>query len=344
MKLNTEKLFISSSLKSTPKTKYKNSQKANINSNALTSNKKTKNKVKTNSKTKQKLFPKSNKKINPFTQSTGKKLCSKFVNPVKKRNSEKILIFKFNEEEEEKNDLFDDSYSRNIMLTCDSKINKSSNKRKIIKRINTANSNENRLKLEKVGNLYKKSNLKATIIIDGNGNNNLDLEQKNLIKNYFNKKTNESEKPKNFLRSNFRKIPTQIYNDNNNIFNKIFHLKSSTIDTSDRTNGTTNKLNKFLNKNHLTSKNISTKIKDNDKNEDNNIKIKNKSKFANFKTTCLLINDLLVKDKSNLSPEKENKKKIEEDSVFEASLNLSFDSSFLGSSFDNDFYQNLNKK
>jgi hypothetical protein len=45
-----------------------------------------------------------------------------------------------------------------------------------------------------------------------------------------------------------------------------------------------------------------------------------------------------------LSTEKENKKKIEEDSVFEASLNLSFDSSFLGSSFGNDFYQNLNKK
>ena len=230
------------------------------------------------------------------------------------------------------------------MLTCESKLNKNRNKRKIIKRINTANNNENKFKLEKLGNLYKNSNLKATIIIDGNGNNNLDLEQKNLIKNYFNQKTNASEKPRNFLRSTFKKLPTQIYNNNNNLFNKIFHLKSSTIDTSDRTNSTNNKINNLLKKKNLTSKKISTNIKDNEKNEANNIKIKNKSKFIKFKRTCLLSKDLLEKDESKLSTEKENKKKIEEDSVFEASLNLSFDSSFLGSSFGNDFYQNLNKK
>ena len=61
--------------------------------------------------------------------------------------------------------------------------------------------------------------------------------------------------------------------------------------------------------------------------------------------TCLLVNKFLIND-DNLVIEKENKKRkqeTEKNSIFETSSDQSFNSSFLGSSFDDDFYQNLNQ-
>ena len=329
MKLNTKNIFCSS-LKTTPKTKYKNSKKSNVNEIALNSNKKIKNKTNHNSKVKQKLFQGSNRMNNPFIQTTEENYGSKIINPTKK-NTQKIVNIKFIEEEE-KNDLFDDSYSysKDVMLTSKTNTIKNNKIKERIKTFNNAKSNKNNL--NQLYNLYKKS-----IIVDNFGNNNLNYEKKKIIKNYFKKKSNASEQlcRNNFFRPNIKKTPTQIYKNNNLLMNKIYHLKASTIDTNDKTNNPTyKKIDNLLKNNHFTNKNTCITIKEKD-NEDNHRKLKIKSD-KKMEQACFLLNRLLIN-------EEENRKKIEENSVFEASSHISFDSSFLGSSFDNDFYQNLNE-
>ncbi len=328
MKLNTKNIFCSS-LKTTPKTKYKKSKKSNVNEIALNSNKKIKNKTNHNSKVKQKLFQSSNRKNNPFIQTTEENYGSKIINPTKK-NTQKIVNIKFIDEEE-KNDLFDDSYSysKNVMLTSKTNTIKNNKIKERIKTFNNTKSNKNNL--NQLYNLYKKS-----IIIDNFGNNNLNYEQKKLIKNYFKKKSHASEQHfrNNFFRLNIKKQPTQIYKNNNLLMNKIYHLKTSTIDTNDKTNPINKKIDNLLKNNYFTNKNNCKTIKEKD-NEDSNRKLKIKTD-KKMEQACFLLNTLLIK-------EEENQKKIEENSVFEASSHISFDSSFLGSSFDIDFYQNLNK-
>lgn len=340
MKLNTNNIF-NSSLKTTPKIKNKKPIKPKLSSPFVNMNLNSKNKTNANSKVKDKLFKTSNKKNNPFIQTLDEDHKLKFIKPLKK-STKKVITIQPNKEEKE--NLFEDSYINNIMLTSGSDTLENNRKDK------ENELNQKELSYEQLCNLYKQSNLKSTIIIDDNGNNNLDAEQINLINNYFNKKNNINKKFRNnCIYKNIKIIPTQINKDSNTLVNRINHLKSSTIDTNDKTNNINTKINNIIKKNKIVNskkdKNIYIKIKE-DFDENKNKTAKNHSNLKPTKMkTCLLVNKFLIND-DNLVIEKKNKKgkqETEKNSIFEASSDQSFNSSFLGSSFDEHFYQNLNQ-
>lgn len=338
MKLCTKNLF-ESSLKMIPKEKRKKYKKNQITSPLTKKVKpsKTKTNSNTNSNIKQKFFQYSNKKVNPFTLSSEKKKDSKPSKIAKISISRKNKINLQNLEYNEKDDLFEDSYINNIALTCESDTNENIIQSKGNKEIINFKNNQNELKFDKNVDLFKKSALKSTIIVDDNGNNNLDCEQKKMINNYFHNKLaiNKNKCFNNFTRPRERKISTQIYKDNKKLFNKICHMKSSTIDNKiDRICNINKKLLKLSNKKPTNNKNNNLKMK-----KENNIEDKNKSntinKLQSFGNELLLINCEIYDIRNDLIEDEKN-------SVFEKTTNFSFDSSFLGSSADDDFYQKLN--
>ena len=347
MKLNTKNLFeLSSSLKTTPKTKIKNTHRAELNSPYIPVNKVPKNKANTNSNLKQKFFQNSNKKINPFSESSERSHDLKFIKLTKISSTKKA---KMKLETLEKNDLFEDSDANNMALTneSDNNNNNNDNNNKEKKR-NSDKSNNNKnipisqkeFEFEELYNVFKKSSLKSTIIIDNNGNNNLDFEQKKIIEDYFNKKTSKN-CINNFVRP-IRKIPTQIYRDNNLIFNRINHYKNVNNNNNNKYNPNTfnakTSKNKNLNINNMKFKNNCVKIKENLL-EDNN---KFSSNYKKMKSTNIE-SFILLDDEKLIKKEKIKKDEDENNSIFENESNNSFDSSFLGSSFDDDFYKNFNK-
>lgn len=344
MKLNTKNLFETSS-KMIPKAKAKKPKKSTISSPFVKEIKPVKNKTNsntnsTNSNIKQKLFQNSNKKVNPFILSSEKNQDSKSTKLTKISTSKKIKINLDNLEKNE-NDLFEDSYINNIKLTSESDTKENfaqskGNKENI--NLNFKN-NQKDLGFNENIDLFKKSTLKSTIIVDNNGNNNLNLEQKKMIDNYFHNKLtihNNNKCFNKFARPRERKISTQIYKDNNILFNKICHIKSSTIDNIDKNGNINKKIVKLKIKPNNNNKNNNLKIK-----KENNIEDKNKSNIKNklesFKGNELLLINGEVYDILN-----EYLKEDDKNSIFENRTNFSFDSSFLGSSADDDFYQKLN--
>ena len=343
MKLNTKNIFASSSSK---KTKNLNQKKSNLNSPVINSNKISKKNLDSNGDKKsnknKKILHNSNKKVNPFILSSEKNEKNKDLKFSKlKFSNKKIKINLEFDEKKNKNDLFEDSYVSNMALTSESDTNNNKGNKE---NINTCK-NQNELGLDEINNLFKKSNLKSTIIVDNNGNNNLDFEQMKIIKDYFNKKINNNNNVNNnkksfnnFQRSKTRKTSTQISKENN-LINKFYHLKSATIGTINSNNE--KKIEKkFQNKNRIEacskSKNNYINIENNYVVENKKIKIYKKMKSTKL-NSCFFINN----DKNNIK--KEEKTKIEENNSFlENNSHFSFDSSFLGSSMDEDFYKNLN--
>ena len=139
-------------------------------------------------------------------------------------------------------------------------------------------------------------------------------------------------------------MTTLINLNNNNIFNTIKKMKSSTIVNNHKTTTFNRKLKKAL-----TIKNTSYNFKNNIKNElkkkKNNIKDKNKKKSKKMESYNKVYEFFFFKGEKfeilnkNL---KINELKSDDNSLFE-NKSSSFNSSFLGSSIDSDFYQNLNK-
>ena len=347
MKLNTKEIFESSS--SSQKTKNQNQKKSNLNSPVINSNKISKQKFNSNknsnsnSNKNKKILHNSNKKVNPFILSLEKNEKNKDVKYTKlsKFSNQKTKINLDFDEKKDKNDLFEDSYVSNMALTSESDTNNNKGNKE---NINTCQ-NQNELGLDGIDNLFKKSSLKSTIIVDNNGNNNLDFEQMKIIKDYFDKKINNNNNVNNnkkyfnnFQRSKTRKISTQIFRDNN-LFNKFYRLKSATIGNIN-TNNDKKMEKKFQNKYKIEG---CSKGKNNFINIENNYDVENKNrkKYKKMRSTkinsCFFINN----EKNNIK--KEEKIKVEENNSFlENNSHFSFDSSFLGSSMDEDFYKTLN--
>ena len=122
MKLNTKNLFEpSKSLKTTPRPKILKQKKLIKTSPLIKENKTVKNKVNPNpnmkSNLKQKLFQNSNKKINPFTLSLEKNQDLKNTKMVRTQTSKKVNL---NIDIIENNDLFENSFTNNLVLTNES--------------------------------------------------------------------------------------------------------------------------------------------------------------------------------------------------------------------------------
>ena len=169
--------------------------------------------------------------------------------------------------------------------------------------------NDKEMDIEEPSNIFLDSKLKKVIIMDNQGNNNIDSEQKQFIKNCFDEK-NKLEK--NIKQRKFASLKTMNFHVNNLSKNKNYDIKA---------------INSFL-----TTKRINTV-----KNKTINIGKSNLFKKNSFGLKNLII-FLETKNK-----EDENKKKIDEErennSMFENCTNKSFDSSFLGSSMDDDLFK-----
>ena len=272
MKLNIQSLFSSSK-----KPKYSQKKLVKFTPSSFNTKEKT---VESTSVKKREPNKKDNTqtpKVNPFIE-----------NFIRKNNHHKTLIHKKTQSSKiEKN------YFKDILLTSefDSNLN-----------------NEN--EIETLCKMFQSSKLKSTIIMDNNGNSNLNNEEKKFIEDYLDKKEKLENKIK---KCKINSIKVQNYNHNDIL------LKQKT---------SSNKaINfKFMKNDFLTI--------DNNKRKISNKPIlynKQKNKISDF---------FKFNGKSEDENEKADNDK-ENNSMFENCTNKSFDSSFLGSSIDGDFLQNI---
>ena len=268
MKLNIQSLFSSSK-----KPKYSHKKLVKFTPSSFNTKEKT---VESTSVKKREPNKKDNTqtpKVNPFME-----------NFIRKNNLHKTWIHKKTQSSKiEKN------YFKDILLTSefDSNLN-----------------NEN--EIETLCKMFQSSKLKSTIIMDNNGNSNLNNEEKKFIEDYLDKKEKLENKIK---KCKINSIKVQNYNHNDIL------LKQKT---------SSNKaINfKFMKNDFLTI--------DNNKRKISNKPIlynKQKNKMSDF---------FKFNGKSEDENEKADNDK-ENNSMFENCTNKSFDSSFLGSSLAEDF-------
>lgn len=298
MKLSTKKLF--STIKNSPKRKFKINHKQKLSSPYVTSNS-----ISKNSTLKSKLFTKTNNtKENPFSKP---QICS---NRIRNKNINKILSSKNQNLNLETLKTNEDSYINNLLLTSESDSNKyeqmSERKNKFLSK------NEGDHDINTLCELFKQSNLKSTIVIDSKGNNNLDLEQKKIIDNYFNKKN------KNKINS----IPVEEYKENKVIFQQKTPLNSSNKKALSKIN---NNVKQIINTNENKNKIIKHRIV---------IHKKILSTRENINKNININDSYIIK-------KEEEKNEIDNNSIFENCSNKSINSSFLGSSLDDKFFQDL---
>ena len=314
MELSTKKLF--SSLKNSPKRKIKVNHTIKLSvPNVLFD--KISNNINPNLKKKLYLKTPYSNKNNPFYKTSK-------INDKKKQEFQTSKKPKINNDalksEESPNLSF--SYDDSSMFSSsesDSKSEKPINKKnKSKKEENKCNNKTKHVKFD-VDNLYeifKSSNLKSTIVIDDKGNNNLNLEQKKFINDYFNQK---DKKDKNKINT----IPVQNYKENNILFKQ-----------KNPYNNNNSKV--FFKKNNVAEKSLSI-LKTNNE----TINKSRTQKIINHKKKLKSTKNLVSVPKLFLSHIPKETPEIDSQTVFENCTNRSIDSSFLGSCLNDEFYQNF---
>ena len=191
MKLNTKNLFVSST-RMTPKTTMRKPKKSVLES-PLTKIKSSNNKLSRNTNSiKPKSFHYTNKNVNPFIQSSNKVHEIKYIKKEKLPNSQKVIS---KIDTRGKNNLFENSFINSFLLTSQT----DTNDKKLQNNGNNLKNNKKEYDTEEKGNIFKRTSLKS--IVDNNGNNNLVLEQKKIINDYFQKvNINTKINSKNFIR------------------------------------------------------------------------------------------------------------------------------------------------
>ena len=315
MELSTKKLF--SSLKNSPKRKFKVNHTIKLSvpnvlidklSNNINPNLKKNLFLKTPNLNKNNPFyktPKINEKKKQGFQSSRKQNINndilKCTDSPNKSSSYEDSSFLFSSESDSDSKSEKDKINKN---TNKKEYNKCKNKKKNVK-----------FDIDNLCNKFKLSNLKSTIVIDNEGNNNLNLEQKKFINNYFSQK---DKKDKNKINT----IPVQNYKENN----KLFEQKTPYNNYNSKV---------FFKKNYFTDKSLS-----NLKTNNETINKRRTQKIINHKklqSTKIMVNvpKLFLFNIPKETPE------IDNHSVFENCTNRSIDSSFLGSCINDEFFQNF---
>jgi len=328
MELSTKKLF--SSLKNSPKRKFKVNHTFKFSAPNVLLDKISNN---INPNMKKQLFSKTSNfnKNNPFyktPQINNKKKKVIQISKIKKAN---IDLLKSNDSQSQSSSSYTESMlfssesdtdsekpkSKDNKDKKDNKNNKDNKDNNDKKEENKNNNKQKQVKfdIDNLCNLFKSSNLKSTIVIDDKGNNNLNLEQKKFINDYF---TLKEKKDKNRINT----IPVQNYKENNKLFNQKTPYKI-------------NNTKSFFNKNNVAEKSLS------------NLKTNNET--INKRRTQKIINHKKLKSTKNivsipklfLSNIPKEAPIIDSHSVFEDFTNRSLDSSFLGSCVNEEFFQDF---
>lgn len=307
----------SPSVKNTLKKKIKTISKTKPNSPVKIKKNKTKVKSNLNScKKPKKLMTTRERSENPQDKINPKlgEMTSKRVSNFKpKLNKKQNINLK------KSTDIFDDSYLNNLLLTNES----DSNRYEQINEMENKLLNGNDSNYEYLYDLFRKSNLlKSTFVIDKNGNNNLGLEQKKIIDNYFGKKYKKCEK--NLIdceESKINSIPIQKYKENNKLF-----MRKTPMHISKNSYGKRPPINVGGSQNIYGNK---TQREAN--------RIINYKKLIRNKQN----NDKFTSIEKYFNKDKNEKKEIDKISIFELGSNKSIDSSFLGSYSSDSFYKEL---
>ena len=182
MKLNTKNLF--ASLSSSKKLKYVQKKSVKFSLSSFNTKEKT---AKSNSvkKTEPKTKDSKSSMVNPFNQNFVRKSNRHKSWVPKKTQSSKIEKFHFND----------------ILLTSESDSN---------------HNDEN--DFDTLCKMFQNSELKSTIILDSNGNSNLNNEDKKFIEDYLNKKGALNN---NINECKINSIKVQNYNHNNILLKKM---------------------------------------------------------------------------------------------------------------------------
>ena len=310
MMLGAEEIF--RTFKNTPKKKPKICQKPKLASQYLTINKASKK----GNNPKIKLFLNSvSENENPFSKP--KELKSEIKKKTRKNTifaRQKINIKKF----KTKNDSFEDkdSYINNALLASESGPNIYENN------INIERKKKKKDKRKKEINTFCKTfkniNQKYSINKDNQGNNNLNNKKKGIFANYSN--FNKNKFITNYMvKTKINSIPIQKYKENKTLFTEKYPL----IDNS------------------RCKRNI-YKYYNNLKNSKKNTKIKSitQKKILYTKEAMDKIN-LKSEFPSQTKNDNNNYNKMNNNSLFQNCTNESYDSSFLGSSLDDDFYHKI---
>ena len=180
MKLSTKKIFTSSKKAKNPlnkKSKLSITKSVPINKSNQSSTEKKEN---SNQKSNKKNNTASNK-INPFNENLSKSNNqNNFLRKKLQSSKEQILKFSKNDNNDTRPNTEHENNTVNDNALNDEFTLEEKNK----------NQNQNEFDIETLVNLfkYKSSKLKSTIIMDDNGNNNLNSEQKKFIMDCFDKK------------------------------------------------------------------------------------------------------------------------------------------------------------
>ena len=226
MKLNTKNLFSSPS--SAKKSKYIQKKSVKFSLSSFNTKEKT---AKSNSvkKTEPKTKDSKSSKVNPFNQ-----------NFVRKSNRHKSWVPKKTQSSK-----FEKFHLNDILLTNESDSN---------------HNDEN--DFDTLCKMFQNSELKSTIILDNNGNSNLNNEDKKFIEDYLNKKETLKN---NINKCKINSIKVQNYNHNNILLKKMsnnlaFNDKRKVSDEPFLYTKLKNKINNYFD----------FSIKSEDENEDNN--------------------------------------------------------------------------
>ena len=295
MKLSTKKLF-----KSTQKPKYSKIQKQKP--SAVNSN--------------NKINPNHTSKIGQMSSKTILMKINPFNSDNKIRKQQKHITTKLPtlqlKSPNDKNLLSDLDNNANNYYNLPN--NESDSNKKI---------HDEEMDIEVLRNLFHSSKLNKALIMDDQGNNNIDSEQKQLIKNCIDEKDRLE---KNIKNCKINSIKTQKYHENNifskqknNIDKNASNLKYKKVDVKD--------------KEVIRSCYRVNTVKNKKLNFDKNILINRKSN--GFKNLIIFTETKCIEDTKNSEMNKDK----ENNSIFENCTNKSLDSSFLGSSMADVFSQ-----
>ena len=294
MILSTAKLF--KKIKHNPKRKLKISHKYKLSSPEISIN----NIYKDGIGIKEnpfKTISHSEHNDNLFIKSQINELKARKTLSSKLQRIDRALIKKANNEKLQNNNI------NNDLL-----INESNSDKKI-NNFDIKNKKRSQKEINLLCNLFRKTNVKSTIIIDIYGNNNLDEEQKKLINDYFNKKNKN-----NYNKKKINSFPVQKHKSDYNLFTERSPIASTNL-YKKKFDKSENNLNGLKN------------INNNDK---------------------LLLEEYLRENKTfeeGFEIKDENKKEEiiggDNNSIIEYCINKSNDSSFIDSILYDDYYQDL---
>ena len=300
MKLSTKKIFTSSKKAKNPlnkKSKLSITKSVPINKSNQSSTEKKEN---SNQKSNKKNNTASNK-INPFNENLSKsKNQNNFLRKKLQSSKEQILKFSKNDNNDTRPNTEHENNAVNDIALNDEFTLEEKNK----------NQNQNEFDIETLVNLfkYKSSKLKSTIIMDDNGNNNLNSEQKKFIMDCFDKKIK--------MENNVKKCKIDLIKPKKSCKDR-FQNYSINLNKKSKNFIRTDRSKRFKTRQPI----FSTK---------QNYKFKELIKFEERK------ND---EDSLNFNKSHDDK---ENNSIFENCTDKSLDSSFLGSSLaEEEFIQKI---